>query len=148
MRIVLLSMLLGCAKQSGTELPQWPVDEHNSSEPLKATETPEVEEGAERWLLNLEVGNQELELIVDFFPNPDGWSANLGVPRQGVLNVPMRGVEYDDSEWTFVNYKLRFPSLSEVYRGNITGDTATGTMTLWNNSFVFEAQRSEKGPGG
>ena len=80
MRFVLLSMLFGCAKQSGTELTQWPVDEHNSSEPLKATETPEAEEGRERWLLNLVVGQQELELIVDFFLNPEDWSANLGVP--------------------------------------------------------------------
>ena len=53
-------------------------------------------------------------------------------------------MKYDDSEWTFVNYTPRFPSLSEVNRGISTGVIATGTITVRNNSFVFEAQRSEK----
>ncbi|MGO3182461.1 MAG: prolyl oligopeptidase family serine peptidase [Aequorivita sp.] len=87
----------------------------------------------------LEVQGMQLELIVNFTPTDDGYSATLDVPAQGASGIELDSVVLQDDKVTISSAKMQL-----TYTGTVSGETIEGTYEQMGQKYPLTLKKTVK----
>ncbi len=87
----------------------------------------------------LDVQGMQLDLIVNFTPSENGYTATLDVPAQGASNIPLDSIVLQDNKVTVSSAKMQLS-----YSGTISGDTIEGTYEQMGQKLPLTLKKTEK----
>ncbi len=93
------------------------------------------------WDGTLTVSQTELAITVDFQLAEQGLTATIDIPQQGVADLPLANVQFDDPVITF-----ELTELSSTFEGQYSGDAIDGGFSQAGTSGTFALTRVPPAP--
>lgn len=87
----------------------------------------------------LDVQGMQLDIIINFTPSENGYSATLDVPAQGASDIPLDSVVLQENKVTVSSAKMQLS-----YSGTISGDTIEGTYEQMGQKLPLTLKKTEK----
>ncbi len=87
----------------------------------------------------LDVQGMQLDIIINFTPSENGYSATLDVPAQGASDIPFDSVVLQENKVTVSSAKMQLS-----YSGTISGDTIEGTYEQIGQKLPLTLKKTEK----
>ncbi len=91
---------------------------------------------AGRWEGSLELPGQKMEINIDFAAKDGGWTGDISIPLQKVVDQPLTGIVLEGNKATF---KIQGVPGDPTFKGEISADgkKMTGTFSQGGGSFPF-----------
>ena len=85
------------------------------------------------------VQGMQLELIINFTPSEESYTATLDVPAQGASDIPLDSVVLQDNQVTITSAKMQL-----TYTGTVSGETIDGTYEQMGQKYPLMLKKTIK----